>query len=85
MWSRAFARAVDRAVTNQEWAKWLRVERSRPGGRLLHLRLELQLEDGNPVQDAGGIAVRGTYSTAFRAPNVAELYSGNFDDFPFVN
>ncbi len=30
----------------------------------------------------GGVAVRGTYSTAFRAPSVAELYQGNADDFP---
>ncbi|HWO23494.1 MAG TPA: TonB-dependent receptor [Kofleriaceae bacterium] len=30
----------------------------------------------------GGVAVRGTYSTAFRAPSVSELYQGNTDDFP---
>jgi iron complex outermembrane recepter protein len=30
------------------------------------------------------VALRGTVSTAFRAPSVAELFSGNFDDFPGV-
>ncbi|HVE86765.1 MAG TPA: TonB-dependent receptor [Myxococcales bacterium] len=33
----------------------------------------------SPIQD---ITLRGTYSTAFRAPAIAELYSGQFDDFP---
>ncbi len=29
-----------------------------------------------------GVAMRGTYSTAFRAPSVGELYSGQADSFP---
>jgi len=29
-------------------------------------------------------SIRGTYSTAFRAPSVGELYSGNSDDFQSV-
>ena len=32
----------------------------------------------------GGVAVRGTYGNAFRAPNVAELFSGQFDGFPVL-
>jgi outer membrane receptor protein involved in Fe transport len=35
----------------------------------------------SPVTD---ITFRGTYSTAFRAPSVAELYSGSIDGFPEV-
>ncbi len=31
-----------------------------------------------------GLSVRGTLSNAFRAPNVSELYSGQFDGFPSV-
>jgi len=31
------------------------------------------------------VAVRGTYSTAFRAPTIGQLYSGTFDDFPLVS
>jgi iron complex outermembrane recepter protein len=31
-----------------------------------------------------GVAVRGTYSTAFRAPTISSLYSGNTDDFSAV-
>jgi outer membrane receptor protein involved in Fe transport len=32
----------------------------------------------------GGVAVRGTYSTAFRAPSIAELFTGSVDDFQSV-
>jgi iron complex outermembrane recepter protein len=35
----------------------------------------------SPIQD---ITLRGTFSTAFRAPSVSELYSGQADDFPAV-
>lgn len=31
------------------------------------------------------VAVRGTYSTAFRAPTIGQLYSGNYDDFPLAS
>jgi outer membrane receptor protein involved in Fe transport len=36
------------------------------------------------VRAAGGVAVRGTYGTAFRAPNVAELFAGQADGFPLL-
>jgi len=36
------------------------------------------------IRTAGGVAVRGTYGTAFRAPNIGELYSGQSDSFPAV-
>jgi iron complex outermembrane receptor protein len=32
-----------------------------------------------------GVSVRGTYSSAFRAPNINELYSGQGDSFPGVD
>lgn len=35
----------------------------------------------SPIKD---FTLRGTYSTAFRAPSVAELYLGSSDDFPNV-
>ncbi len=34
------------------------------------------------VRTLGGVAVRGTYGTAFRAPNIGELFSGQADSFP---
>jgi iron complex outermembrane receptor protein len=34
-----------------------------------------------PIRD---ITVRGTYSTAFRAPNIGELFGGRADNFPSV-
>jgi len=36
----------------------------------------------SPIQD---ITLRGTYSTAFRAPSITELYSGQADNFPAVS
>jgi iron complex outermembrane recepter protein len=36
----------------------------------------------SPIKD---VTLRGTWSTAFRAPAVDELYSGNADDFPNVS
>lgn len=33
----------------------------------------------SPIRD---VALRGTWSTAFRAPTIADLYSGTLDDFP---
>jgi outer membrane receptor protein involved in Fe transport len=35
-----------------------------------------------PIRD---VTFRGTYSTAFRAPSVPDLYSGTFDNFPNVS
>ncbi|HWU87854.1 MAG TPA: TonB-dependent receptor [Kofleriaceae bacterium] len=37
---------------------------------------------GTLFKTAGGVAVRGTYSTAFRAPSVGELFQGQADNFP---
>jgi len=36
----------------------------------------------SPVRD---VTLRGTYSTAFRAPTIGSLFSGTFDGFPFVS
>jgi len=36
------------------------------------------------IRTAGGVAVRGTYGTAFRAPNVGELFAGQFDGFQLL-
>ncbi len=33
---------------------------------------------------AGGISLRGTYGTAFRAPSIGELFAGHADSFPLV-
>jgi iron complex outermembrane receptor protein len=37
------------------------------------------------VRTAGGIALRGTYGSSFRAPNIQELFAGQADSFPLVN
>jgi outer membrane receptor protein involved in Fe transport len=40
---------------------------------------------GGLFRTIGGLGVRGTYSTAFRAPSVGELYQGKADAFPPSN
>jgi outer membrane receptor protein involved in Fe transport len=40
---------------------------------------------GGLWRTGGGVSLRGTYGTAFRAPHISELYSGASDDFPNVN
>jgi len=35
-----------------------------------------------PITD---VTLRGTYSTAFRAPSIADLYRGHYDNFPIVS
>lgn len=42
-------------------------------------------EAGARVALPRGLALRATYSRAFRAPNIAELYLGNSDAFPLVS
>jgi iron complex outermembrane recepter protein len=37
---------------------------------------------GGLFRTLGGVAIRGTYSTAFRAPNVGEMFAGLQDSFP---
>ena len=40
---------------------------------------------GGLFRTLGGVSVRGTYSTAFRAPSIGALYSGLSDSFPQVD
>lgn len=39
---------------------------------------------GGLFRTLGGVSVRGTYSTAFRAPSIGALYAGTADSFPQV-
>ncbi|MBC7974042.1 MAG: TonB-dependent receptor, partial [Myxococcales bacterium] len=40
---------------------------------------------GGLFRTLGGLAVRGTYSTAFRAPSISELYAGKQDSSPLAD
>ena len=53
--------------------------------RLLHVRQRLDLQARRPLAPFPDVTVRGTYSTAFRAPTITELYLGQFDNFPSVS
>ena len=45
----------------------------------------LTYETGAGVELPGGLILRGTYSNAFRAPNIAEMFLGANDVFPLVS
>jgi len=71
-------------VTNQEWAKWLELSFAGRAVNYSTFGSNFSWKTGLLYKTPIGVAVRGTYSTAFRAPNVSELYQGNADDFPNV-
>jgi outer membrane receptor protein involved in Fe transport len=61
---------------------WLEIDLAARGFRYNTFGSGLTYKGGALLKTFGGFAVRGTYSTAFRAPSVAELYSGRADNFP---
>jgi outer membrane receptor protein involved in Fe transport len=71
-------------VTGEEWARWLEINLA---GRVVDYNTfgsAFTWKAGALWRVAGGAAFRGTYSTAFRAPNIGDLYSGQQDAFPGV-
>jgi iron complex outermembrane recepter protein len=71
-------------VTGQDWAKWLELSLA---GRVVNYSTfgsNFSYKTGLLYKAPMGLAVRGTYGTAFRAPGVGELFSGQFDDFPNI-
>jgi iron complex outermembrane receptor protein len=68
-------------ITGEDWAKWLEVNLA---GRVVDYSSfgnKFTWKAGGLWRFAGGVAVRGTYSTAFRAPSIGELYEGEGDSF----
>nr|HEX4312697.1 TonB-dependent receptor [Kofleriaceae bacterium] len=71
-------------VANKKFAEWLEFDAA---GRISHYNL---FGNANTYKlsalyrTAFGVAIRGTYSTAFRAPSVSDLFSGQSDSFPSV-
>jgi outer membrane receptor protein involved in Fe transport len=69
-------------VSGLSGIEWLELNAAARGFRYNTFGSGVTWKAGTLFKTAGGIAVRGTYSTAFRAPSVAELYQGKADDFP---
>jgi outer membrane receptor protein involved in Fe transport len=62
--------------------EWLELNLAARGFRYNSFGSGATWKAGGLYKPVDAIALRGTYSTAFRAPSVAELYQGAADDFP---
>jgi iron complex outermembrane recepter protein len=69
-------------VSGMTAAEWVELNLAARGFRYDTFGSGVTWKAGALFKTAGGVAVRGTYSTAFRAPSVGELYQGKADDFP---
>ena len=76
-----FAEASVVPVTNKDWAKWLEFTAAGRVVRYNSFGTNFTWKAGGRWTVPGGLSVRGTYSTAFRAPSIANLFSGNSDSF----
>jgi outer membrane receptor protein involved in Fe transport len=80
--SDAYAELSVVPVTDHAAAKWLEVNGAARGVNYDTFGSALTWKTGALWKINGGFAVRGTYGTAFRAPNIGELFSGQSDSFP---
>ena len=65
-------------------AQWFEVNVAARGFRYNTFGRGATWKAGTLLKTYGGFGLRGTYSTAFRAPSVAELYQGKADSFPLA-
>jgi outer membrane receptor protein involved in Fe transport len=80
--SEGFAEISLVPISGQKYAEWVELNLA---ARAFHYNTfgnGVTWKAGGLFRTINGIAVRGTYSTAFRAPSVAELYQGAADNFP---
>jgi iron complex outermembrane recepter protein len=71
-------------IADQKYAQWVEADLAARAYDYDTFGSGITYKAGGLFRTAGGIAVRGTYSTAFRAPSVGELFQGRSDDFPSV-
>ncbi len=68
-------------VANQDWAKWIEISLAAREVDYSTFGSAFTWKAGALYRLPMGLAFRGTYSTAFRAPSIGELYSGEADSF----
>jgi iron complex outermembrane recepter protein len=69
-------------IAGHEIAQWVELDGAVRGFRYDTFGSGVTWKAGGLFRTVGGVALRGTYSTAFRAPSINDLFSGNQDDFP---
>jgi iron complex outermembrane recepter protein len=68
-------------IVDNEWAKWLEFNGAARVFDYSSFGSGVTWKAGALYQSPQGISVRGTYSTAFRAPAITELFAGTADSF----
>ena len=68
-------------VSGLEYLKWVELDAAARAYDYNTFGSGVTAKVSGLVRTAGGIAVRGTYGNAFRAPNVGELFAGQADGF----
>jgi len=71
-------------VSGLKFAEWVELNAAARVFRYDTFGSDFTWKVGGLFRTINGLAVRGTYSTAFRAPAINELFSGKFDNFPSV-
>ncbi|TMQ20116.1 MAG: TonB-dependent receptor [Deltaproteobacteria bacterium] len=69
-------------VSGKQFAEWVEINLAARAFRYNNFGSGVTWKTGALFRTVGGVAFRGTYSTAFRAPSVIELYQGRADTFP---
>jgi outer membrane receptor protein involved in Fe transport len=69
-------------ISGNAFAEWVELDLAARAFRYNTFGSGVTWKAGGLFRTVGGLAVRGTYSTAFRAPSINELYQGKADSFP---
>ncbi len=80
--SEGFAEISLVPISGQKFAEWVELNAAARAFNYDTFGSGVTWKVGGLFRTIGGLAARGTYSTAFRAPAVGELFQGKADNFP---
>jgi outer membrane receptor protein involved in Fe transport len=69
-------------ISGEKYAEWVELSLAARGFHYSTFGNGITWKTGALFRTVNGVAVRGTYSTAFRAPSIPDLYQGTADSFP---
>ena len=72
-------------ISGNEYLQWTEINAAARAFRYNTFGKGITWKVGALVRTVYGIALRGTYSTAFRAPSIVDLFQGTADAFPTNN
>ncbi|HMG56286.1 MAG TPA: TonB-dependent receptor, partial [Kofleriaceae bacterium] len=72
-------------ISGTKWAEWVELNAAARAFKYDTFGSGVTGKVGALFRTAEGVAVRGTFSTAFRAPSIADLFQGTADAFPLNN